>query len=162
MADTKSHVCTVDDRQREKLRKLLEARGWEFGEVPYAHWRAKGEKVNIVAYTSGKLTIQGAGTGEFVLYTLEPEILHTFGFGYDNGEPAAAACAVNVTPHGGIDESGKGDFFGPLAVAGVCVTAESAAKLIEAGCKDSKLINRSRPLLPQYAIPCRMVLKYLC
>ncbi len=143
MADIKSHVCTVDDQQRETLREMLAAKGWEFGESPYAHWRAKGEKVNIVAYTSGKLTIQGAGTADFVLFTLEPEILHTAGFGYGD---TAAAPAVAVTPHGGIDESGKGDFFGPLAVAGVCVTAESAKLLAAAGCKDSKLIKSDKQI----------------
>jgi len=42
----------------------------------------------------------------------------------------------------GIDESGKGDFFGPLVVAGVYVdTQEKMQKLKEIGVKDSKNIN---------------------
>ncbi len=143
-----SHVCIVNDSQREKLRELLETRGWQFADAPYAHWRASGEKTSVVSYRSGKLTVQGAGTDEFVLYTLEPEILRTFGYGY--GDLSAAERQPGgpppVTPHGGIDESGKGDFFGPLAVAGVCVDAESAGKLAAAGCRDSKLIKSDREI----------------
>ena len=48
--------------------------------------------------------------------------------------------------HIGTDESGKGDFFGPLVIAGVLVN-ESAAKLfIEAGIKDSKKITDKKIL----------------
>ena len=55
---------------------------------------------------------------EFVLYTLEPQILHTFE--YRTAEIAAPeTAAVEISPHGGIDESGKGDFFGPLVIGGV-------------------------------------------
>jgi ribonuclease HIII len=42
--------------------------------------------------------------------------------------------------HIGIDESGKGDYFGPLVIAGVCVLPEEEARLLEMGVKDSKLI----------------------
>src|SRR5260370_8316173 len=44
-------------------------------------------------------------------------------------------------PHFGVDESGKGDFFGPLVVAGVYVDRGIARKLVEAGGQDSKRIN---------------------
>ncbi len=40
----------------------------------------------------------------------------------------------------GTDESGKGDFFGPLVIAGVFVDAESKRKLEGIGVKDSKQI----------------------
>lgn len=41
----------------------------------------------------------------------------------------------------GTDESGKGDFFGPLVIAGVFVDIEKKKKLDEIGVKDSKLIS---------------------
>ena len=44
-------------------------------------------------------------------------------------------------PHFGIDESGKGDFFGPLVIAGVYVDAGIARQLIDAGVQDSKRIG---------------------
>ncbi len=41
----------------------------------------------------------------------------------------------------GTDESGKGDYFGPLVVAAVYVDKESQIKLDELGVKDSKLLS---------------------
>jgi len=41
----------------------------------------------------------------------------------------------------GTDESGKGDFFGPLVIAGVFVDIEKKKKLDEIGVRDSKLIS---------------------
>lgn len=40
----------------------------------------------------------------------------------------------------GTDESGKGDFFGPLVIAGVFVDSEKKKRLDEIGVRDSKLI----------------------
>jgi ribonuclease HIII len=44
-------------------------------------------------------------------------------------------------PHFGIDESGKGDFFGPLVIAGAYTDAPIARRLIEAGIMDSKRVT---------------------
>ncbi|MEE9442928.1 MAG: ribonuclease HIII [candidate division Zixibacteria bacterium] len=41
----------------------------------------------------------------------------------------------------GVDESGKGDFFGPLVIAAVCLKPDQNQKLIELGVKDSKKIS---------------------
>ncbi|HWR43630.1 ribonuclease HIII [Sporomusa sp.] len=41
----------------------------------------------------------------------------------------------------GLDESGKGDFFGPLVVAAVLVDAQSASRLTAVGVKDSKALS---------------------
>ena len=84
MAEKKvtSYVCTVTEEQAEQLRLLLDGRGWKFSEQPYARWKAVLEKTNVVAYNSGKLTVQGGGTEDFVTFLLEPEILHTFTLGY--------------------------------------------------------------------------------
>jgi ribonuclease HIII len=44
-------------------------------------------------------------------------------------------------PHFGIDESGKGDFFGPLVIAGAYVDGDSARRLLDGGVMDSKRIT---------------------
>jgi len=44
----------------------------------------------------------------------------------------------------GTDESGKGDFFGPLVIAGVLVTTKSLKRLEEIGVRDSKRISDNR------------------
>ena len=41
----------------------------------------------------------------------------------------------------GTDESGKGDYFGPLVVAGVIVDRVTSVQLKKIGVKDSKLLN---------------------
>lgn len=41
----------------------------------------------------------------------------------------------------GTDESGKGDFFGPLVVSAVMVDRETEAQLIQRGIKDCKLLS---------------------
>ncbi|HEX5849529.1 MAG TPA: hypothetical protein VFY59_10060 [Rubrobacter sp.] len=49
---------------------------------------------------------------------------------------------LDGTPRLGIDEAGKGDYFGPLVVAGVRITGEAQAKsLQEIGVRDSKEIG---------------------
>jgi len=51
------------------------------------------------------------------------------------------------TEHGGpagtigTDESGKGDYFGPLVVAGVCVPADGREALAALGVRDSKTLS---------------------
>ena len=46
----------------------------------------------------------------------------------------------------GTDESGKGDYFGPLVSAGVYVDEQSAKDLIALGVKDSKKLSDSKAL----------------
>jgi len=41
----------------------------------------------------------------------------------------------------GTDESGKGDYFGPLVVAGVIVNSATSLQLKKIGVKDSKLLS---------------------
>jgi ribonuclease HIII len=41
----------------------------------------------------------------------------------------------------GVDESGKGDYFGPLVIGGVYVTSEDEAQLRAAGVRDSKALS---------------------
>ena len=122
------------------LRALMEERGWEFQSTPpYAEFRASHDRVTVVAYASGKLVAQGRGTPDFVSFILEPEILHSFAF----TAAAAAVDAEEATPHGGVDESGKGDFFGPLAVAAVYVDGNTSPLLRQLGVCDSKLVKSS-------------------
>lgn len=52
--------------------------------------------------------------------------------------PAPPAKVVSRSERIGIDESGKGDLFGPLVVAGVRVTPETEELLARRGVRDSK------------------------
>lgn len=46
----------------------------------------------------------------------------------------------------GSDESGKGDYFGPLVVAAVCLQEKEAKDLIAAGIKDCKVLTDKKVL----------------
>ncbi len=142
-----SYVHSLIPLQADKLRRLMEERGWSFAESapPHAQWKAEKEKTNVVLYNSGKLTVQGKGTGEFVQFLLEPEILGEAKFGYET-ELKAEANPEMFTAHAGIDESGKGDYFGPLVVAAVFVDEATALPLVKAGVTDSKLIKSDKKI----------------
>ena len=93
----------------------------------------------MVFYESGKLVVQGKGTQEFVEFLLEPEILGQARVGYET--------VLNpelLLPRLGVDESGKGDFFGPLCVAGVYINGDIVHAWREAGIKDSKNISSDK------------------
>jgi len=46
----------------------------------------------------------------------------------------------------GMDESGKGDYFGPLVIGAVYVDAQTETRLVELGVRDSKLLSDVRIL----------------
>ncbi len=147
---TSSYVCMVDDRKLAVLEKYLMEHGWKSEPFPpHARWKAMKDKINIVAYNSGKMTVQGRGTGEFVTFFLEPEILKEVRLGYEeilDGTADKVEREDDFTPHAGVDESGKGDFFGPLVISAVYVDAESRVKLLKIGVKDSKKIKNDRKI----------------
>ena len=73
----------LSDEQMEKLEGICMMRDWEPYDVEYACFAFKGNKVNVVGYNSGKLVVQGKEMEEFVLNTLEPEVLGEARYGYD-------------------------------------------------------------------------------
>ena len=70
---------------------------------------------------------------------LEPEILKQARLGYE-----AVLNPDLLLPRIGVDESGKGDFFGPLCVAGVYVNESVVKAWGDAGIKDSKNISSDK------------------
>ncbi|MBV9452829.1 MAG: hypothetical protein JOZ19_01710, partial [Rubrobacter sp.] len=54
---------------------------------------------------------------------------------------------VNGTPRVGTDEAGKGDYFGPLVIAGIRVSEEKAAQeLWKMGVRDSKMLSGAKAI----------------
>jgi ribonuclease HIII len=117
------------------LKAACEARGWAPFEVAYTHFAYKGPDCNISAYTSGKVVIAGKGTEDFVQNVIEPEITGQARLGYDE-----VLHPDWFTAHAGLDESGKGDFFGPVIAATVVAEKPAIDAWIAAGVKDSKRI----------------------
>lgn len=127
-------VANIDLSLTEKLREDLASQGFEFSTPPYTIFSAKKEGVVCTLYTSGKIIVQGKKREEFITFYLEPEILKELSFSHPE-------TLVDLTPHIGIDEAGKGDFFGPLCIAGVYADEEQIKKLIQIGVRDSKRMN---------------------
>lgn len=136
-----THVLTA--AQAEKLRGLLAERGFEFMAKPYCLYAAAKPKVNVLVYEKGpKVLVQGKETEEFVSLLLEPEILGEARLGYEE-----VLQPEMFQPHLGVDESGKGDFFGPLVIAGVYVDGNVARRLRDLGTVDSKRIGSDARIL---------------
>jgi ribonuclease HIII len=127
----------LTSEQAAKLRKILEADGYQFEPKPYTLYYAAKDKLNVAVYEKGpKVVLQGKGTQDFVTFRLEPEILGEARIGYEDVHNPAMFAA-----HFGVDESGKGDFFGPLVIAGCYTDRGITRKLMEAGIQDSKKIG---------------------
>jgi ribonuclease HIII len=134
-----SHTCKLSDAQAASLEKHLRENDYKFREVPYARFAAEKEKTNVVFYESGKLVVQGKGTQDFVEFVLEPQILQEVKLGYET--------VLNpelLAPRIGVDESGKGDFFGPLCIAAVYLNETMIPAWKNAGIRDSKNIGSDR------------------
>lgn len=108
-------------------------------EVPHAALAAEGNKCQITLYNSGKLLAQGAGASDWVTLILEPEVLGVAQLGYEEVINPEA-----IAPHIGVDESGKGDFFGPLVIAAAYVDPQLAGAFRELNVRDSKAISSDR------------------
>lgn len=139
MNSPSSFTQKLNDAQAAALEQYLRGHDYVFREVPYARFAAEKEKVNLVFYESGKLVIQGKGARDFVEFVLEPKVLQEVKLGYET--------VLNpelLAPRLGVDESGKGDFFGPLCVAGVYVNESVLAAWKGRGIQDSKNISSDR------------------
>jgi ribonuclease HIII len=129
------------------LRRLLASEGAEVAASrPIDHGTQydlvrNGETAKLNVYRTGKVSTGGKASR--LMEVLE---------GWRTGEKArgggsrkpgpGSRPALDGTPRLGIDEAGKGDYFGPLVIAGVRLTGqEVAAELREIGVRDSKTIG---------------------
>lgn len=129
-------VAQVDPSLATQLQRDLDEQGFSFATPPHTIFSAKKKGVSCTLYQSGKLVVQGKEKGEFIEFYLEPHILKTFTYTHSTPvEPQENTARI------GIDESGKGDFFGPLCIAGVFAKEEDIAKLQELGVRDSKTMT---------------------
>ncbi len=132
-----SYTHTLTRDQASTLRTLLAESGFQFSPKQYTLFFARKNSLSVTVYEKGpKVLVQGKGVEEFVQFELEPKILGEAKLGYEEVHSPEM-----FEPHFGVDESGKGDFFGPLVVAGVYVDRGIARKLVDAGVQDSKRIG---------------------
>ncbi len=122
----------------EPIRELVES--WDIPRVArderyctYAYELTEGEAKSILRqYSSGTLQIQGKGGPQ--IRSLVMALEGTLSAGFDE----------LPLPHCGSDEAGKGDYFGPLVVAGVRVDKALLERFASLGVMDSKRLSDSR------------------
>ena len=105
-------VATIDVALEEKLRSDLTEQGFVLTHPLHTLFAAQKKGVSCTLYESGKLTVQGKDKDDFIAFYLEPEILQSFAYIHPTAN-------IDLTARIGIDQAGKGDFFGPLCIAGV-------------------------------------------
>ncbi len=132
-----SYTHPLSHEQVRKLRAVLEQSGFEFAPKEWTIFFAQKNKLSVAVYEKGpKVLVQGRGVEDFVQFELEPKVLGEAKLGYEEVHSPEM-----FEPHFGVDESGKGDFFGPLVISGVYVDRGIARKFVDSGVVDSKRIS---------------------
>jgi len=136
MTERNSFSYQLTPPQQKTLTDLLRSGNYRPVRVPYTRIAAETPDCKIALYNSGKCLVQGRGAEDFVSFVLEPVVLERAELGYEDIlDPETSR------PHMGIDESGKGDFFGPLVVAAAYVDAPLVKTMREMNVRDSKRIT---------------------
>jgi ribonuclease HIII len=134
-----------------RVRESLARDGFKFTDPPpqYTRWQAAGPGISVTFYESGKLLWQGKHAEDFAITYLD-EVDDVF-----TQTNVAAEDRVDE-PIIGVDESGKGDYFGPLVVAAFLCKPEDVPVLATLRARDSKTvgdreaIDMARTLLDAY------------
>jgi ribonuclease HIII len=97
-------------------------------------WQLKGKDYVITAYKSGKLVFQGSNIKN--IQKIQDRLIDKFLRNEKDFESRI-----------GVDEAGKGDFFGPLVIAGVFLpNSDVITELMQAGVQDSKKLSNKKAI----------------
>ena len=143
MTDKKnSYTVKLSPAQMDETARILREGNYRMRKVEHTLAAAEGEDCQIAVYKSGKCLVQGKGAADWITFVLEPQVLGEARLGYEDVlNPEANA------PHMGIDESGKGDFFGPMVIAAAYVDEAIAKDLKALNVRDSKTITTDKAAL---------------
>lgn len=130
-------VVKLRPEEHEALRARLQGAEFEWRTVPHAAFSVRGQDAVATLYRSGKLVVQGAGAAIFLARYTDAA---------PPPEPVMDSIARTDEPTVGADETGKGDYFGPLVVAAVRLKPAEAERLADLGVADSKRLTDKRAL----------------
>jgi ribonuclease HIII len=110
----------------------------------YAFWEIKHKDFTAIFYNSSKFVIQGKNIAS-LLNKLGENFSEFKNFTAIEKKSVSSVNKiieeVTYSTYIGTDESGKGDFFGPLVVAGVMIDEKNRQLFKELGIKDSKTLK---------------------
>ena len=142
-AATKKTVFTFDltNDQQELLLGLMVNGNFRKREVPYSLYSIEGDHFNATLYQKEKhgrrkLCVQGSGAMDFVQFQLEPTGVVPVSVGYEQ-----VLHPEFFSAHAGSDESGKGDYFGPLVVCCAYTDERLSAEMQKLGVRDCKQMS---------------------
>jgi len=109
----------------------------------YAFWHIKNQDFSATFYNSSKFVVQGKNIVPLLEKLSEkfPDISKQGTVSSKQKPEALGVPEVAYSTYIGTDESGKGDFFGPLCVAGVMIDETNRQLFIDLGIKDSKTLK---------------------
>lgn len=135
-----SGVFELEKAKFEEFRKHLAKLGFKFEKRQYQAFLARYGKFTVNLYESGKVTFGGSDR------ELQQEV-EWFLAKLGGKAPAVKTAGFDGRTRIGTDEVGKGDFFGPLVVAGALLDDAAEKKLRQLGVKDSKEISGDKRIL---------------
>ena len=133
-----TYTTKIEKKDEACLKTFLSTKDVLFENMQYASFRAKGDGFVAVLYESGKFVLQGSNI-DSVAHEIELNVLkkNMETIQQTSGEDEQGVFVAHI----GVDESGKGDYFGPLIIAGVYVDETNRQKFIDLGIKDSKKLT---------------------
>lgn len=133
-------VIQLSKQQIRKLADFLQDRGFKRESLPGTLFVARKDSSSVIAYGSGEVLIQDAEANELLKAIMRNVVL-----GDDTDQEAFPTSRYQLhvgasldKGYIGTDESGKGDYFGPLVVGGVRVTRSDEVFLHDLNIRDSK------------------------
>ena len=133
----------VGAERREALREALEQVGRPSAARPRAAASCGAttlDGAHVTLWRTG--TVRVSGKGEYL--EVVQRLVEEFALPDTVAETQLPPTCRATPPWAGVDESGKGDYFGPLVSAAVVVTPHAAAELAAAGVQDSKRLTDTR------------------
>ena len=132
-------VTELDSQYWHKLQNDLITQGFEIYTPRYTEFAAKKPGISVTLYASGKLVVQGKKSPDFITLYLEPEILQSLAYSHPE-------TVTDMTPRIGVDEAGKGDYFGPLCTSAVYGDTTTIPTLLKLRVGDSKTLSDEKVL----------------
>ncbi len=124
-----SFSLSLNNQEIKLLEDLIEKKGLKTRDLtnPYELLRIKDQHLNIVVYKSGKLVHNGSDASGKILDAI---LIKEENYDYILGS----------------DETGKGEWYGPLVVAATALSPEEIIELRKLGVRDSKTIKKPQLL----------------
>lgn len=115
----------INTIENERIKGILERKDFIFFNHQHASWRANDKLTTAIFYKNGTFLLQGEQKSiDFLLKIVSNSI-----------SPVNEAAVL------GLDESGKGDYFGPLVLAGAVISKENCDQITTLGVMDSKKLT---------------------